>query len=171
MAEYQRVHAEPVPQPEPAEAQEDVQDRQLTIHELIEAQRRRNAAQRTRQVGQDRAGPIAALPAVLDVADPDEWLRYISYTTPAHEINQRDHPLRSVKAFYSNAEIRALFPTICALALKYLSLPASEACCEKIFSAVKAVVGDGRQSLKPEIVEILTLLKINARKFAEKKFV
>jgi hypothetical protein len=91
--------------------------------------------------------------------------------SPGHAVNQRGSALRNVTAFYCDFDNMNRFPTLRGLALKYLGVPASESCCEKIFSAVKAVVGDVRHSLAPGSVESQTLLKINGWKLVQKKFI
>ena len=140
-------------------------DRHLDLQAQIAARKRRLAAQRARrQPEPDRPdGVQIEVPNVEET--PDEWRSYVALTSPLNPFNREpNNPLRNAKGFYSDASNRLKFPILRRLALKFLSAPASEASCEKIFSALKIVVGTDRQSLKPDVAEVQSLLKLNSKK-------
>jgi hypothetical protein len=140
------------------------EDHIQTLEERIEVRKRQLAAQRSRRqpalVQDDNRDP-------LPPDDPPEWSQFVSLTSSRHEFNRAENRAqRHFAIFYSNPNHVRQFPTIRRLAFKYCGAPASESSCEKTFSAVSVVVGDHRQSLAPETVEIQTLLKINGPKLA-----
>jgi len=53
------------------------------------------------------------------------------------------------------------FPTLARIARIYLSIPASQATCERSFSLSGRICSDARTSLTPEHVEMMTMLKKN----------
>jgi len=54
------------------------------------------------------------------------------------------------------------FPVLGYLAKMYLAVPASQATCERSFSTSRRIVTFDRASLKPDNVEMLTMMKQNA---------
>lgn len=138
----------------------------MTLEERVELRKRQLATQRSRRLPQpqvDAEIPRDPLPA----DDPPEWSQFVALTSSRHEFNRAENrALRRFEVFYSDPNHSLQFPTIKRLAFKYCGVPASESSCEKTFSAVTVVVGDYRQSLSPETVEVQTLLKINGPKLA-----
>jgi len=138
----------------------------LTVEQRIELRKRQLAAQRSRRQPAIRQEDLPN-PAPLPPDDPPEWSQFISLTSSRHDYNRVENGAqRRFTIFYSDPNHTLQFPTIRRLAFKYCGTPASESSCEKTFSAVSVVVGDYRQSLAPETVEIQTLLKINGPKLA-----
>jgi len=88
---------------------------------------------------------------------PDKELDSFLYCSP--ELEPSFFPLSWWKA---NA---SLFPRLARLAQKYLSIPATSAPAERIFSLAGQVVSDRRARLDPEIVDQLIFLRFNALHF------
>lgn len=140
-------------------------DQILTLEDRIEMRKRQLASQRSRRQPQPPQVDAAEQPLPAD--DPPEWSQFVAMTSARHEFNRiENRALRRFEIFYSDPNHSRQFPTIKRLAFKYCGAPASESSCEKTFSAVTVVVGDYRQSLAPETVEIQSLLKINGPKLA-----
>ncbi|KAH7717466.1 Protein C09E7.4 [Aphelenchoides avenae] len=51
------------------------------------------------------------------------------------------------------------FPSLAAVAMKYLAIPASSAACERAFRRLKLLITDSRESLKPQTVSRLMIAK------------
>ena len=120
-------------------------------------------AQHSRAVARARAAGVPRA-NVVDQQDIGEWTQYLALVNPTHPNNARTVKPQHVAEYYRATATQVQLPTMCSLAGKWLGCPASQASCERVFSSMNIVVVATRLSLSPDIVEIQTLFRLNARK-------
>lgn len=89
----------------------------------------------------------------MEVIKADEFTSYKSLTLSSFEV--RADPLKWWK------EKEKEYPTLALVARLYLSIPASQATCERSFSLSRRICSDARTSLSPDHLEKLTVMKKN----------
>ena len=91
----------------------------------------------------------------LATASGDELDRYMGMVVI-------DKP-QSALGWWASKESRQAFPVLSAIATKYLTVPASTADVERLFSSTKIVTSGRRSNMSPQVLENLMLIKINSQ--------
>lgn len=77
---------------------------------------------------------------------------------------------REPKVFWNSPDSTKM-PNIRVLMFRYLSIPASEGSCERVFSAAGVVIGDDRHLLDPKAVDCQACIAVNGRLLTKYGFI